>query len=182
MRRELRIAGFGGQGVIKAAVLTALAAGLNENKEVAQTQSYGPEARGGACRSDVVISDQSIDYIKPMAIDAFVVMSQPALDKYIVDIDRTKTLVIADSTLVTDIPADTANLFLVEATRLAEQELGAALYANIIMLGALAAAGDMVGLTALSEALDGAVPPKTLESNRTALELGFRAVSEQAGN
>ena len=179
MRRELRIAGFGGQGVIKAAVLTALAAGLNEDKEVAQTQSYGPEARGGACRSDVVVSDQPIDYIKPMAIDAFVVMSQPALDKYIVDIDRAKTLVIADSTLVTDIPADVTNLYLVEATRLAEQELGAALYANIIMLGALTAVGDLVGLEALAEALDGAVPAKTLATNRRALDLGRRVATER---
>ena len=83
MRNEVIFAGFGGQGVVKAALLLALAAGLHENKEVAQTQSYGPEARGGACRSEVVISDEEIDYIKALNIDSFVVMSQPALDKYI---------------------------------------------------------------------------------------------------
>ena len=65
MRNEVMFAGFGGQGVVKAALLLSLAAGLHEDKEVAQTQSYGPEARGGACRSEVVISDKEIDYIKP---------------------------------------------------------------------------------------------------------------------
>jgi len=78
MRNEVMFAGFGGQGVIKAALLLAQAASLHDNKEVAQTQSYGPEARGGACRSDVVISDEEIDYIKTMNVDSFVVMSQPA--------------------------------------------------------------------------------------------------------
>ena len=181
MRRELRIAGFGGQGVIKAAVLTALAAGLNEDKEVAQTQSYGPEARGGACRSDVVISDNPIDYIKPMGLDAFVVMSQPAMDKYSAEIDLTKTLVIVDSTLVTRVPEGVARLHLLEATRMAEGLLGAALYANIIMLGALAGATDLVGLKALSGALEGNVPPKTLGTNREALELGYKFRVEQGG-
>ncbi|RPJ17586.1 MAG: 2-oxoacid:ferredoxin oxidoreductase subunit gamma, partial [Deltaproteobacteria bacterium] len=64
MRNEVIFAGFGGQGVVKAALLLSYAAGLYEDKEVAQTQSYGPEARGGACRSEVVISDMEIDYIK----------------------------------------------------------------------------------------------------------------------
>ncbi len=62
MKQEIRFAGYGGQGVILAAVILAEAAGLYENKEVAQTQSYGPEARGGAARADVVISDNAITY------------------------------------------------------------------------------------------------------------------------
>ena len=66
MRNEIRFAGFGGQGVIKAALLTAMAAGLNDDIEVVQTQSYGPEARGGACKSDVLISDGEINYVKAL--------------------------------------------------------------------------------------------------------------------
>ena len=66
MRREVRIAGFGGQGVITMGSILAVAAGIFEDLEVAQTQSYGPEARGGACRSEVVISDEPIDYTRPL--------------------------------------------------------------------------------------------------------------------
>jgi 2-oxoglutarate ferredoxin oxidoreductase subunit gamma len=172
MRHELRIAGFGGQGVIKAAVLVTLAAGLKEGKEIAQTQSYGPEARGGACRSDVVISGEAIDYMKPMDIDTFVVMSQPAMDKYAVDLDLQKAVIIADSTLVGQMPDKAAAVYSIEATKTAEEKFGAALYANIIMLGALAALTGTPGLEALSAVLEGNVPPKTLANNRAALEAG----------
>ena len=173
MRTEVMFAGFGGQGVIKAALLLSQAAGLHENKEVAQTQSYGPEARGGACRSEVVISDQEIDYIKTMSLDSFVVMSQPALDKYSDHIDPQKTIVIADTTLINDIPPDLQKVCAVEATRIAEEKLGRALFANIIMLGALSAISGLVSLDALSKSLVGNVPPKTLDQNQTALQTGY---------
>ena len=173
MRREVRIAGFGGQGVIKAALLVALAAGLGEDKEVAQTQSYGPEARGGACRSDVVISDTVIEYIKPINLDMFVVMSQPAMDKYGAELDLGRVTIIADATLVTDVPAGAKNICRITATAEAERAFGSALYANIIILGAVAAVSDLVGLHALENALEGNVPPKTLETNRAALKLGY---------
>jgi 2-oxoglutarate ferredoxin oxidoreductase subunit gamma len=173
MRREVIFAGFGGQGVVKAALLLAQAAGLHENKEVAQTQSYGPEARGGACRSEVVISDEEIDYIKALSIDSFVVMSQPALDKYIEKVDPDKTCVIADTTLIDKIPPQLKKVFPVEATRIAEEKLGHSLFANIVMLGALAAITGVVTLSALENTLDGNVPDKTLDKNRTALNKGY---------
>jgi hypothetical protein len=72
VRREIRIAGFGGQGVVTMGTILAVAAGIYEDLEVAQTQSYGPEARGGACRSDIIISDEPIDYTKPLALDVFI--------------------------------------------------------------------------------------------------------------
>lgn len=170
MRREIRLAGFGGQGVIKAALITA-AAGLGQGLEVAQTQSYGPEARGGACRSDVVISDQSIEYMKPLGINVFVVMSQPAMDQYAVGLDLGRALIIADSTLVQSAPQG-AKVYWVAATAQAEEKFGAALYANIIMLGALSAITGLVGLDALESALPGNVPPKSLAANRQALARG----------
>ncbi len=173
MRTEVMFAGFGGQGVIKAALLLSQAAGLHENKEVAQTQSYGPEARGGACRSEVVISDEEIDYIKTMSLDSFVVMSQPAFDKYRDHIDLQKTVVIADTTLIQNIPPEVQKVYAVEATRIAEEKLGRALFANIIMLGALSAVSGLVSLDALSKCLVGNVPPKTLDQNRTALQTGY---------
>jgi 2-oxoglutarate ferredoxin oxidoreductase subunit gamma len=178
MRIEVMFAGFGGQGVIKAALLLSQAAGLYENKEVAQTQSYGPEARGGACRSEVVISDQVIDYIKTMSLDSFVVMSQPAFDKYRDHIDPQKTIVIADTTLIKDIPPDVQKVYAVEATRIAEEKLGRALFANIIMLGALSAVSGLVTLDALRKCLVGNVPPKTLDQNQTALKTGYDVGTE----
>ena len=99
MRTEVRMAGFGGQGVIKAAILLTEAAGIYQGLHVAQTQSYGPEARGGACRSEVVVSDEPIDYIKAVNLDYFLVMSQPAFDKYSPDLDPSHSVVLADSTL-----------------------------------------------------------------------------------
>ena len=79
MRNEVMFAGFGGQGVIKAALLLAQAASLHDNKEVAQTQSYGPEARGGASRSEVIISDGDIDYPKATDIDLLLAMTQESV-------------------------------------------------------------------------------------------------------
>ena len=182
MRNEVMFAGFGGQGVIKAALLLAISAGLYEDKEVAQTQSYGPEARGGACRSEVVISDETIDYIKTMNLDTFVVMSQPALDKYMDSIDPEKTVVIADTTLIKQPPEHIEHLFPVDATQVAEQEFGQALFANIIMLGALAAITGTVSVESLSHALEGNVPKKTLEKNRLALKRGYEIGNELKGS
>jgi len=173
MRNEITFAGFGGQGVIKAALLLAMAAGLYEDKEVAQTQSYGPEARGGACRSEVIISDAPIDYIKAQKIDVFVVMSQPALDKYLNRADPEKTVVIADTTLIESAPQGVKRFYPVAATSVAEAEFGRALFANIIMLGALSAVTGTVSLGSLEQALEGNVPPKTLDQNRRALRKGY---------
>ena len=83
MRLNVRFAGSGGQGVILASVLLSKAYGLGENYNIAQTQSYGPEARGGACKAEVVISDEEIDYMKVEDADVFVALNQVGYDKYI---------------------------------------------------------------------------------------------------
>jgi len=121
MRREIRVAGFGGQGVITLGTIVAVAAGIHENLEVAQTQSYGPEARGGACRSDVVISDEPIDYTKPLALDLFVALSQSGLERYWPEVREGKTLVLVDRTLVTKLPEHHPQILGLEATRMAEE-------------------------------------------------------------
>jgi 2-oxoglutarate ferredoxin oxidoreductase subunit gamma len=173
MRNEIMFAGFGGQGIVKAALLVTQAAGLYENKQVAQTQSYGPEARGGACKSEVVLSSDEIAYIKTSRLDALVVMSQPALEKYQDRVFAESTVVIYDSTLIEEIPLNFKHTVGIAATSMAEEEFGRSLFANIIMLGALAGATGMVGFEALSLALEGNVPPKTLDTNRKALKRGF---------
>ena len=171
MRNEFLFAGFGGQGIIKAALLLAEAAGIYDNKEVIQTQSYGPEARGGACRSEVVVDDEPIAYIKTQDIDVMVAMSQFAFNSYKTSI-RDHTKVIVDEDLVKDIPEEIP-YFPIPATRIAQDEFGRSLFANIIMLGAMSAVTGLVPLDALSKSLDGNVPPKTLETNRMALSRGF---------
>lgn len=177
MRNEIMFAGFGGQGIVKAALLLAQAAGLYEDKQVAQTQSYGPEARGGACKSEVVLSSGEIAYIKTRELDALVVMSQPALDQYQERVLADSTMIIYDNTLVETIPLNFKHTIGVGATRMAEEEFGRSLFANIIMLGALAGATGIVTLEALSCALEGNVPSKTLEINRKALKRGFESVN-----
>jgi 2-oxoglutarate ferredoxin oxidoreductase subunit gamma len=154
-------------------VLLSLASGLYDDKEVAQTQSYGPEARGGACRAEVVISDAPIDFIKVLNPDVFVVMSQPAMDKYAPAIDPLNTLVIADATLVRRIPQRIKRRFAVMATQVAEREFGQALFANIVMLGALSALTGLAPPESLVKALQGNVPLKTLDQNRSALMKGY---------
>jgi 2-oxoglutarate ferredoxin oxidoreductase subunit gamma len=181
MRNEITFAGFGGQGVIKAALLLAVAAGLYEDREIAQTQSYGPEARGGACRSEVIISDEAIDYIKAQKIDTFVVMSQPALDKYISTADPEKTVVIADTTLVESRPPSVKRFYPVNATAVAEEEFGRSLFANIVMLGAMSAITGAVALVSLEQALEGNVPENTLDKNRAALKRGFEIGKSLSG-
>jgi len=182
VRREVRIAGFGGQGVILSGLILAVAAGIHEGKEVAQTQSYGPESRGGACRAEVVISDEEIDYIKPMDPDVLVAMSQPALDRYIGDIDRDRAAVLVDSSLVTRIPEGIAHLYRLGMTDIAEFRLGNKIVANMVMLGALSAVTGLVSFEALEEAVRGTVPKKTVELNLSALREGYAEGSKLVGS
>jgi len=174
MRREIKIAGFGGQGVILSGLILAVAAGIHEGKEVAQTQSYGPESRGGACRAEVVISDEEIDYIKPMDPDVLVAMSQPALDRYITEVDTKKATVLVDSSLVSSIPEGISHLYAIPMTDIAEFKLRRKIAANMVMLGALSAVTGIVGLEALEQAIRSTVPKKTVETNLEALREGFR--------
>jgi 2-oxoglutarate ferredoxin oxidoreductase subunit gamma len=174
MRREIKIAGFGGQGVILSGLILAVAAGVHEDKEVAQTQSYGPESRGGACRAEVVISDEEIDYIKPLDADVLVAMSQPALDRYIRDVDPNRAAVVVDSSLVSSIPDGIANLYSIPLTDIAELKLGKKIVANMVMLGAVAAISDVVSYDALKDAVRSTVPPKTVDLNLAALEEGYQ--------
>lgn len=172
MRHEVRLAGFGGQGVISIGVLLAKAAGQFGDLEVAQTQSYGPEARGGACKTEVVLSDGTIDYIKPLDLGFFVAMSQPALEAYVGGIKDDRA-VLVDSTMVTDVPARLSRVFRIPATEMAEKDLGLKVVANVIMFGALAKISGWVSADLCKEALKDTFPPKVLEKNYTAFDLGY---------
>ncbi len=172
MRNEVRIAGFGGQGVITIGVLLSRAAGEIKGMEVAQSQSYGPESRGGACKTDIIISDAEIDYIKPMGLEWLLSMSQPSLDKYACDFMSSGNLLI-DSTLVTSIPARFTNVMRIPATSLAADSLGLELAANVVMFGAFAKLSGWVSAAECKEALKNTIPAKALDKNYAAFDLGY---------
>ena len=171
-RQEIRLAGSGGQGIIMAAIVLAEAAGVHEGKEVSQSQSYGPEARGGTCKAEVVISSAPIDYPKVAKPDFLLAMNQSSLNTYFGDLKPTGLLIV-DSTLVTKVP--TAKTVSIPFTKIAREEFGTDLVANMVALGALGYLSQAVSLESLEEALLSRVPPGTEELNLKALRAGVRA-------
>ncbi|MBM4289536.1 MAG: 2-oxoacid:ferredoxin oxidoreductase subunit gamma [Deltaproteobacteria bacterium] len=174
-RFEVRLGGSGGQGIIVAGIILAEAAGIQEGKQVCQTQSYGPEARGGASKAEVVISEEEIDYPKAIKPDIVVAMNQKACDAYCQDI-KPGGLLLVDATLVKDLP--TPRAIALPFTRIARQELGNEMVANIVALGALAKISGVLSLESLEKAVLARVPPGTADLNRRALAAGVAAAEE----
>lgn len=170
-RLEIRLAGSGGQGLILAGVILAEAVGIHEGKFVAQTQSYGPEARGGASKSEVVISDQEIDYPKAVKPDILLCMSQTACDTFIFDVKPEGALIV-DSSLVHHL--STTRALALPFTKIAREQVGQEMMANIVALGALATLTGVVSRKNLEAALLSRVPPGTEELNKQALEAGVK--------
>lgn len=170
--KQIRLSGSGGQGVITAAIIMAEAA-VAEGKEAVQTQSYGPEARGGASKAEVIISNAPIYHPKVSTPDLLLAMTQQAADKYIADLAADGILVI-DEDLVPNPPAH-ANIVRVPITRMAVEEVGKDLFANIIALGVVTKLAGIVSIESIREAVARRVPPATIEQNMKALEIGFKA-------
>jgi 2-oxoglutarate ferredoxin oxidoreductase subunit gamma len=173
-RYEIRLAGSGGQGLILAGVILAEAAGIYDGKFVCQTQSYGPAARGGASKAEVVISDAEIDYPKAIRPDVLLALNQTSLDKYLTDLKPGGTLLV-DADLVLEVPVEGA--VVIPFTRLA-REAGREMMANIVALGALAAVTQAVSAGGLKAAVLARVPPQTRELNEAALEAGMAAAKK----
>ncbi len=170
-RYEIRLAGSGGQGLILAGIILAEAAGIYDGKFVCQTQSYGPEARGGASKAEVVISDAQIDYPKAIQPDVLLAMNQKSLEAFSSDL-KPGGLLLVDADLVKEVPASQA--LSLPFTRIA-RELGRAMAANIVALGALAQLTGAVSLQSLEAAVLARVPQGTEELNRRALAAGVAA-------
>ncbi|HWR07517.1 2-oxoacid:acceptor oxidoreductase family protein [Sporomusa sp.] len=168
---QISLSGTGGQGLILAGIILAEAAIL-DGKQTIQTQSYGPEARGGASKSEVIISDEEIDYPKATSADILLAMSQEACDKYINLLKQGGRLIV-DTTLVKTQPAVDAKKLALPITHIARNELGNVMVANIVALGALAGFAGVVGLDCLTQAVLARVPKGTEELNKKALETGF---------
>ena len=181
MRKEVKLAGFGGQGIILMSVMLANASGYYDEKEIAQTQSYGPEARGGACQAAVVISDKEIDYTKCINPDIFVAMSQMALDKYIGEIDPETATVFIDNTLVKTVPDGIKTLYRIPATELATEKCGNRMCANTLMLAAMVKISELVTIEALESTISGHLPKKFQEVNHKALNVAVEYCESMTG-
>jgi 2-oxoglutarate ferredoxin oxidoreductase subunit gamma len=168
-RYEIRLSGSGGHGLILAGVMLAQAVGADPDMHVVQTQSYGPEARGGASRADVVISGNEIYYPKTMKLDLLLAFTQEACDKYFPDLKENGTLIV-DSNLVTKVP--TKKGFAFPFIRSAREQVGHSMVANVIALGAIAELTDIVNYDALAAVVRDRAPKGTEEKNLKALALG----------
>ena len=178
MRTEIRIAGFGGQGIILAGIIVGKAASLFDGINAVQTQSYGPEARGGASKTEVVISDDEIDYPKIINPDIFVAMSYEALTVYIGDLKDRGTLiidpdVIHESDIENLVKEHNIKLYRARVTKSAENEIGIKIVANIIMVGAISKITRIISHDAAKEAVLRSVPPGTEKKNIQAFEAGY---------
>ena len=173
MRVEVRFAGFGGQGIIKSGIIVAMAASIHSDKNAVQTQSYGPESRGGACKSEVVISEDDIDFPKVVEPDVLVVMSQAAYNDYAEDVKQGGT-VILDPDMIPREKSLGKNfkVYRVPATKIAE-ELGRRIVANIVMLGAFTAITELLDEKALKESVKENIPKGTEELNLAAFDKGY---------
>ena len=172
MKKEICLSGSGGQGLILAGIILAEAAGIYDGLEIAQTQSYGPEARGGASRAEVIISDEKIDYPKIEKPDILLVLTQKACDKYVHNL-KEDGLLLVDSTNVLNIPSIPGNIYQHPITKDAVDVLGNQLVANVISLGILVQLTDIVSKDAIKNALQNRIPERIRDLNKKALEHGF---------
>jgi len=170
MRYEVRFSGFGGQGIILSAVILGRAAVMHDNKFAVQTQVYGPEARGGASMSALIIDDAPILYPKVATPDIYVIMSQEGFEKYGAGA-RKDAIMLIDSTLVYSRPD--CRYIEIPATREAKETLGRDIVANIVMLGALVASTHIVSEAALEKAILDSVPKGTEALNLKAMKKGI---------
>lgn len=173
--QQLRLSGSGGQGLILGGIILAEAA-LMDGKLAVQSQSYGPEARGGSSKSEVVISDKTIHYPKITVPDVVLAMTQEACKKYTADLPEDGIL-ITDSLFVETLPAKQfSRVYQLPITQSAQDELGKALFANIVALGAIVKITGVVSKESLVKAVLARVPKGTEEINEKAIKIGMELV------
>lgn len=173
-RLEIRLSGFGGQGIVRSGEIVGKAASLYDGRFATFTQSYGPESRGGACAAQVAIADDPVELSYPHVIDptVLVVMSQGGYNKYVPDFRRDGLLITDEDLVSLDQAAEGLQVLSIPATRLAEG-LGRRIVANVVMLGFVAAVTDIASADALKRAVLDSVPKGTEELNEKAFDTGF---------
>ena len=174
---QVRFGGVGGQGIVLVARLLGKAAALFDGKEAVSTQTYGPEARGGAARADVVISDTAVDYPFVTKADVLAVLFQDAYTKFRPQLRSGGTLIV-DGGLVRP-SAEDADAIVIPATKIAE-ELGNRLAANIVILGCLVGKTGVVSRESVEEAIRSTIKEQVLDLNLKALDAGIRFAKSDA--
>jgi 2-oxoglutarate ferredoxin oxidoreductase subunit gamma len=169
---EIRFSGFGGQGIIRCGLITGKALSLYDNKHATMTQSFGPEARGSACSSQLVVSADRVLYPYITTPEILVSMSQEAYDKYEPDLRENGILIIDTDLVKPRAVRGKIQMFAIPSTRFAE-ELGNRIIANLVMLGFFTAVTKIVSPEAMKKALPGLVPGRFLDLNIKAFDRGY---------
>ncbi|HWJ46974.1 MAG TPA: 2-oxoacid:acceptor oxidoreductase family protein [Candidatus Udaeobacter sp.] len=178
---EIRIAGFGGQGVILSAVVLGKAASIYENGFATMTQNFGPEARGGACSAQLVVSDSPVLYPYVTQPDIMVVLSQEAYNRFVPELKPGGTLIIEEDLVrISNLNRD-KKVYSILATRFAE-ELGKRMVLNSVMVGFFTAVTKLLSADAVRKAVEDSVPSSFRELNLKAFDKGFEyGTTAQAG-
>ncbi len=178
---EVRFVGYGGQGIVRAGIIAVKGASIYNNKYATMNQSFGPEARGGACSSELVISDEKVLYPYVEVSDVLIAMSQPGYEKFEPELGKDGILLIDEDLVTPEKTRDNIQVFSVPATRFAE-ELGNRIMANVVMLGFFTAVTKLVSKKGMEKAVADSVPKGVVERNLEAFERGFQhkgATTEQ---
>jgi 2-oxoglutarate ferredoxin oxidoreductase subunit gamma len=178
MEQEIRLSGTGGQGLILGGIILAEAA-MIDGKEVTQSQSYGPEARGGASKAEVIISDDEIDFPKFQECDCLLSLSQTACDKYLQSV-KTNGILIVDET-VKDVNRDDIIVIRLPLLNTAKEQLGRMIVANIVSITAMNEICHYVSDEALKKAIQNRVPKEALALNVAAFDAGKELAMKFAG-
>ncbi len=178
-RSEVRLSGSGGQGLILVGIILAKAA-VKDGFRVTQTQSYGPESRGGSSRADVIISNDEVFYPEATHFDILVALTQEACDKYLYDL-KDKGILITDSGLVKNISMTSSHIYEAPFTEIAIEKLGSALPMNILSLAYMVKVSGIVSDKALEEAIAETVKGAALDINKKAMKLGFELALKDKG-
>jgi 2-oxoglutarate ferredoxin oxidoreductase subunit gamma len=171
---QIRIGGFGGQGVILSGIIIGRAAAIHAGLNATLIQSFGPEARGSASSAELIVSDEPIWYPYVRDLDMLVVLSQDAYARFSPKLKK-NGLLVTELDLV-KLPAEpgTNRHYTVPATRLAE-EIGRRIVLNIVTVGFFGAVSQLMPAAALEQAVKDSVPPGTLDLNLRAFHKGYEA-------
>ncbi|UCE24364.1 MAG: 2-oxoacid:acceptor oxidoreductase family protein [Candidatus Zixiibacteriota bacterium] len=176
MKTEMRFVAFGGQGIVLAGVILGEAAIADSNNAV-QTQSYGPESRGGAAKSEVIISNDDIDYPMVVEADCLVALSQPGYDKYAAEVKPGGTLIVDQDLVDAGTPPEGRAFYSLPFAKTADR-LGNRIVTNIVVLGSVCSITGVVSENNLAAAVESNVPEKFRELNQTAFSEGFKLGAE----
>ena len=168
---EVRLSGSGGQGLLLAGIILAEGA-INDGKNSVQTQSYGPEARGGASKSEVIISSEAIDFPKVRNCDILLALTQKSYDQYSVGLKDDGILIIDSSVNIKE--KGNKKVYSVPILDTAAKELGKPMVTNIVALGAIVEITKVISKDSLEKAVLERVPKGTEELNKKAMSMGYR--------